>query len=126
MQYCGNLLTLHTLYPTPALQKKTVYYEDRGGNHDLFAHLMHSWVGFELVQVFLAFGLGPKLRNDLNDFLPDLFILFSYYGEKHWDSSKKDEAERHLKILFNVGAARCTLKVGAAGCTLKLGQPGVP
>jgi hypothetical protein len=27
----------------------------------LFAHIMHSWVGFELVQVLLAFGLSPKL-----------------------------------------------------------------
>ena len=72
----------HTLYQTPALQ-------NRGGNHDLFAHLMHSWVGFELVQVFKAFGLSPKLRNDLNNFSPDLFILFSYFGEKQQDSSKK-------------------------------------
>ena len=84
----------HTLYQTPALQ-------NRGGNHDLFAHLMHSWVGFELVQVFKAFGLSPKLRNDLNNLSPDLFILFSYFGEKQRDSSKKDEAERLLNILFN-------------------------
>ena len=62
---------------------------------------MHSWVGFELVQVFKAFGLSPKLRNDLNDFSPDLFILFSYIGEKQRDSSKKDEAEWLLHILFN-------------------------
>ena len=74
------------LYQTPALQ-------NRGGNHDLFAHFMHSWVGFELVQVFKAFGLSPKLRNDLNNFSPDLFILFSYFGEKQQDSSKKAEAE---------------------------------
>ena len=62
---------------------------------------MHSWVGFELVQVFLAFGLSPQLRDDLNDFSPDLFNLFSYFGEKKRDSSKKDEAERLLQILFN-------------------------
>jgi hypothetical protein len=67
----------------------------------LFAHIMHSWVGFELVQVFRAFGLSPQLRNDLNDFSPDLFILFSYFGEKQRDSSKKEEAERLLHILFN-------------------------
>ena len=61
MQYCGVLLTWHMLYQTHALQKKTVDYEDRGGNHDLLAHLMHSWVGYELVKVLLAFGLSPKL-----------------------------------------------------------------
>ena len=43
------------------IAKKTVDYEDRGGNHDLLAHLMHSWVGYELVKVLLAFGLSPKL-----------------------------------------------------------------
>ncbi len=101
MQYCGILLTRHTLYQTPALQKKTVDYEHRGRYHDLFAHIMHSWVGFELVQVFLASGLSPKLQNDLNNFSPDLFILFSYFGEKQRDSSKKEEAERLLQILFN-------------------------
>lgn len=62
---------------------------------------MHSWVGFELVQVFIAFGLSPQIRDDLNDFSPDLFNLFSYFGEKQRDSSKKDEAERLLEILFN-------------------------
>ena len=61
MHYRGILLTRHTLYQTPALQKKTVDYEDRGGNHDLFAHIMHSWVGYELVKVLLAFGLSTKL-----------------------------------------------------------------
>jgi hypothetical protein len=39
--------------------------------------------------------------NDLNNFSPDLFILFSYFGEKQRDSSKKEEAERLVKILFN-------------------------
>jgi hypothetical protein len=63
MQYRGILLTWHTLHQTPALQKKTVEYEDRGGNHDMFAHIMHSWVGFELVQVLLAFGLSPKNKS---------------------------------------------------------------
>ncbi len=71
------------------IAKKTVDYEDRGGNHDLLAHLMHSWVGYELVKVLLAFGLSPKLREDLNEFSPDLFNLFSYLGDKQQDSSKK-------------------------------------
>ena len=71
------------------------------GNHDLFAHILHSWVGYELVKVLLAFGLSPKLRDDLNDWSLDLFNVFSYLGDKQRDSSKKDEAERLLQILFN-------------------------
>jgi hypothetical protein len=62
---------------------------------------MHSWVGYELVQVLLSFGLSPKLRDDLNNFSPDLFILFSYFEDKQWDSSKKDDADCLLQILFN-------------------------
>jgi len=62
---------------------------------------MHSWVGFELVQVLLGFGLSLKLRDDLKDFSPDVFNLFSYFGDKQRDSSKKEEAERLLQILFN-------------------------
>jgi len=80
---------------------KKVDYEDRGGKHDFFAHIMHSWVGFELCWVLLAFGLSPKLQDDLNDFSPDLFILFPYFGEKQRDSSKKEDAEWLLQILFN-------------------------
>ena len=63
------------------------------GNHDLFAHILHSWVGYELVKVLLAFGLSPKLRDDLNDWSLDLFNVFSYLGDKQRDSSKKEEAE---------------------------------
>ena len=62
---------------------------------------MHSWVGYELVQVLLAFGLSPKLQDDLNDFSPDLFVLFSYFEDKQEDSLKKEEADCLLQILFN-------------------------
>jgi hypothetical protein len=62
---------------------------------------MHSWVGFELCQVLLEFGLSPKLQDDLNNFSPDLFILFSYFEEKQRDSLKKNEADRLLQILFD-------------------------
>ena len=57
--------------------KKKVDIEDRGGNHELFEHLMHSWVGYELVKVLLKYGLSPKLRSDLNDWSPELYQLFS-------------------------------------------------
>jgi hypothetical protein len=62
---------------------------------------MNSWVGYELCQVLLAFGLSPKLQDALNDFSPDLFTLMSYFWKKQQDSSKKEEADRLLQILFN-------------------------
>ena len=68
--------------------KKKVEVEDKGGNHGLFEHLMHSWVGYELVKVLLKYGLSPKLRSDLNEWSPDLYQLFSYFGKKQWDPSK--------------------------------------
>ena len=69
------------------IAKKSVDVEDRGGNHELFEHLMNSWVGYELVKVLFKFGLNPKLRCDLKDWSPDIYKLFSYFGEKQQDSS---------------------------------------
>jgi hypothetical protein len=71
-----------------AIAKKKVEVEDKGGNHGLFEHLMHSWVGYELVKVLLKYGLSPKLRSDLNEWSPELFELFSYFGENQRDPSK--------------------------------------
>jgi hypothetical protein len=71
-----------------AIVKKKVEVEDEGGNHGLFEHLMHSWVGYELVKVLLKYGLSPKLWSDLNEWLPELFEIFSYFGKKQWDPSK--------------------------------------
>ena len=48
---------------------------------------MNSWVGYELVKVLFKYGLNPKLRCDLKDWSPDLYKLFSYFGEKQQDSS---------------------------------------
>jgi hypothetical protein len=75
-------------YQTPSLQKNNGI-EDRGGNHELFEHLMHSWVGYEIVKVLLKYGLSPKIRSDLNEWSPQLYENFSYFDEKQWDSSKK-------------------------------------
>jgi hypothetical protein len=61
---------------------------------------MHSWVGYELVTVVLAFGLSPKIWDDLESWSLDLFNLFSYLGDKQWDHSKKERAEELLTILF--------------------------
>ncbi len=67
----------------------------------MFQELMHYWVGCKLVKVLLAFGLSPKIRDDLESWSPDLFNLFSYLGDKQWDPSKKERAEELLTILFD-------------------------
>ena len=60
---------------------------------------MHSWVGYELIKVLLIFGLTPKIRDDLEDWSPDLFNVFTYMGNKKRDTNK-EEADRVLTILF--------------------------
>ncbi len=56
----------------------------------MFQELMHFWVGYELVKVLLAFGLSPKIQDDLESWSPDLFNLFSYLSDKQQDPSKKN------------------------------------
>ncbi len=67
----------------------------------MFQELMHSWVGYELVKVLFAFGLSLKVREDLEEWSPDLFQLFSFLGDKQRDSSEKKRAEELLEILFD-------------------------
>jgi hypothetical protein len=67
----------------------------------MIQELMHSWVGYELVKVLFAFGLSPKIWDDLESWSPDLFNLFSYLGDKQRDPSKKERAEELLTILFD-------------------------
>jgi hypothetical protein len=99
MHFRGILATRQTSYQQPPLQKK-VDFDDRGA-FNLFHELMHSWVGYELVQVLLNFGLSPKIQQDLEDWSLDLFNLFSYLGNKQRDPSKKEHAEHLLTILFD-------------------------
>jgi hypothetical protein len=54
----------------------------------VFQELMHSWAGYELVKVLLIFGLNPKICDDLEDWSPDLFNLFSYMGDKKRSTKK--------------------------------------
>jgi hypothetical protein len=91
------LLMPHSSYQTPPLQKNNGI-EDRGGNHELFEHLMDSWVGYELVKVLLKYGLSPKFHCDLNKWSPQLYKLFSYFDKKQWDSSKRPT--QLLDVLF--------------------------
>ena len=81
-----------------SIVKKTIQGEDRGGKHDLFSQIMHSWVGYELVRVILAFELSPKLRDDLKEWSPDLFNVFSYLGNQQRDSSKKRRLNEFYKL----------------------------
>ncbi len=67
----------------------------------MFQELMHSGVGYKLVKGLLNFGLSPKIWQDLEDWSPDLFNLFSYLGDKQWDPSRKEKAECLLTILFD-------------------------
>ena len=83
----GILLMPRSSYQTLPLKKK-IEVEDKEENHGLFEHLMHSWVGYELVKVLLKYGLSPKLWSDLNEWSPELFELFSYFGKKQRDPSK--------------------------------------
>ncbi len=83
----------------PPLQKKGDF-DDRGA-FNMFQELMNSWVWYKLVKVLLNFGLNPKSWQDLEDWSPNLFNLFSYLGNKQQDPSKKEQAECLLTILFN-------------------------
>jgi hypothetical protein len=85
---------------TPIAKKKVNFY-DRGA-FKIFQELMHSWVGYNLVKVLLNFGLSPKIWQDLKDWSPDLFNLFSYLGDKQWDPSRKEQAEHLLTVLFDI------------------------
>jgi hypothetical protein len=74
---------------TTFIAKRKVDYDDRGA-FNMFQELMHFWVGYELVKVLLAFGLSPKIQDDLESWSPDLFNLFSYLSDKQQDPSKKN------------------------------------
>ncbi len=73
----------HIISTTPIAKRKNDC-DDRGA-FTVFYELMHSWVGYKLVKVLLIFGLSPKICNDLENWSPDLFHLFSYIGVKQRD-----------------------------------------
>ena len=65
----------------------------------MFEHIIHSWVGYELVKVLLKYGLSPGVRSDLNDWSHDLSELFAYFSEKQRDPTKRPTTQ--LNILFD-------------------------
>ncbi len=80
-------MTLQISHQQPPLQKKGDY-DDRGA-FNMFQELLHSWVGYELVEVLLNFGLSPKIRQDLEDWSPDSFNLFFLPRQQTMGSFKK-------------------------------------
>jgi hypothetical protein len=52
---------------TTSIAKRKVDYDDRGA-FNMFQELMHSWVGYELVNVLL---LSPKIWDDMESWSPD-------------------------------------------------------
>ena len=65
----------------------------------MFEHIIHSWVGYELVKVLLKYGLSPSVQSDLNNWSHDLYELFAYFGEKTRDSEKRPTTQ--INILFD-------------------------
>ena len=80
------------------MQKENDNVEDRGGNHELFEHFMHSWVGYEIVQNLFKYVLTPKIRTDLKNWLPQLHELFSHFEERQRNPEKKPT--KMIEVLF--------------------------
>ncbi len=72
---------------TTAIAKRKIDC-DYSGAFTMFQESIHFWVGYKLVEVLLIFGLSPKICNDLENWSPDLFHLFSYMGDKQRDLKK--------------------------------------
>jgi hypothetical protein len=73
---------------TTSIAKRKNDCDDRGAV-TVFKDLMHSWIGYELVKVLLIFGLTPKVRDDLDDWSPDLFNFFPTWAKKNGIQKKK-------------------------------------
>ena len=65
----------------------------------MYEHIIHSWVGYELVKVLLKYGLSPNVRSDLKDWSEDLYELFAYFDEKQPGSTERPTTQ--LTILFD-------------------------
>ena len=79
------------------MQKENDNVEDRGGNHELFEHFMHSWVGYEIVKILLKYVLTPKIWTDLHEWSPQLHELFSHFEVKQRNTSDRTTARLSKK-----------------------------
>ena len=60
------------------------------------------WVGYKLVKVLRIFGLQPTgIREDLQSWSPDLYILFMYFKDKKKNAKMEKSAQRILDLLFD-------------------------
>jgi hypothetical protein len=63
---------------------------------------MQMWVGYELVKVLRIFSLQPTgIREDLQSWSPDLYILFMYFKDKKNNAKMEKSAQRILDLLFD-------------------------
>jgi hypothetical protein len=83
-----------------AISKRKIEFDDMS-SFSTYQELMHSWVAYKLVKVLLNFQLTPKIREDLNDWSPDLYCLFAYLGAKQRDVPEEERADKMLSILFD-------------------------
>ncbi len=61
---------------------------------------MQSWVGYELVNVLVMFGLQPvNLSDSLKEWSPDLHGVFSYMQSRK--PELKGKATQIFGVLFN-------------------------
>ena len=63
---------------------------------------MQMWVRYKLVKVLRIFGLQPTvIREDLQSWSPDLYILFMYFKDKKKNAKMEKSAQRILDLLFD-------------------------
>lgn len=68
----------------------------------IFQNYMHSWVCYECVKILNFFGLQPKIRSDLNNWSPQLNILFAFFSDKQGNNDDhKSDASDVLEIIIN-------------------------
>ena len=72
-----------------AKQEGKTLITDRG-NLQFFYEIVQYWVVFELVQVFHKYGLNPKFKINIKDWLKDLHCLFQFLKKgKQPDAEEK-------------------------------------
>ncbi len=79
-------------------KKLTVTIEEHSA---CFRNKCTCGLGTNLSKFYSHLDSVQQVREDLKDWSPDLFQLFSYLGDKQQDSSKKEGAEELLTILFH-------------------------
>jgi hypothetical protein len=69
----------------------------------MFHEFIQSWVGYELVKVFRAYGLQPRSQHPkLKQWSPDLFDIFTYLENKSaLDEKQQNNTRRIIEVLFN-------------------------